>query len=143
MPSGTNVLTFRRKRLSSSSEYSTMRSFPGVKCGRGVLLTTHPLLVPRSWKIRAIPLPHPLGHTGRVTGSLYLLVFYLGDEDSRLLPTVGNFLADYTKPCQLAVTDVPEEHMAFIFRVKQAKHSGRAEMYQLRKQKTYKKTRHN
>jgi len=31
--------------------------FPGVKCGRGVLLTTHPLLVPRSWKSRAIPLP--------------------------------------------------------------------------------------
>jgi len=32
-------------------------SFPGVKCGRGVLPTTHPLLVPRSWKSRAIPLP--------------------------------------------------------------------------------------
>ena len=32
-------------------------SFPGLKCGRGVLLTTHPLLVPRSWKSRAIPLP--------------------------------------------------------------------------------------
>jgi hypothetical protein len=32
-------------------------SFPGVKCGRGLLLTTHPLLVPRSWKSRAIPLP--------------------------------------------------------------------------------------
>ena len=31
-------------------------SFPGVKCGRGVLLTTHHLLVPRSWKSRAIPL---------------------------------------------------------------------------------------
>ena len=30
--------------------------FPGVKCGRGVLLTTHPLLVPRSWKSRAVPL---------------------------------------------------------------------------------------
>ena len=29
----------------------------GVKCGRGVLLTTHPLLVPQSWKSRAIPLP--------------------------------------------------------------------------------------
>ena len=29
----------------------------GVKCGRGVLLTTHPLLVSRSWKSRAIPLP--------------------------------------------------------------------------------------
>jgi hypothetical protein len=33
------------------------RSLPGVKCGRGVLPTTHPLLVPRSWKSRAIPLP--------------------------------------------------------------------------------------
>ena len=32
-------------------------SFPGVKCGRGVLLTTHPRLVPRSRKSRAIPLP--------------------------------------------------------------------------------------
>ena len=32
-------------------------SFPGLKCGRSVLLTTHPLLVPRSWKSRAIPLP--------------------------------------------------------------------------------------
>ena len=32
-------------------------SFSGVKCGRGVLLTTHPLLVPQSWKSRAIPLP--------------------------------------------------------------------------------------
>ena len=28
-------------------------SFPGVKCGRGVLLTTHPLLVPRSWKSKS------------------------------------------------------------------------------------------
>ena len=28
---------------------------PGVKCGRGVLLTTHPLLVPRPWKTRGIP----------------------------------------------------------------------------------------
>ena len=32
-------------------------SFPGVKCGRGVLLTTHHLPVPRSWNSRAIPLP--------------------------------------------------------------------------------------
>jgi len=31
-------------------------SFPGVKCCRGVLLTTHPLLMSRSWKSRAIPL---------------------------------------------------------------------------------------
>ena len=32
-------------------------SFSGVKCGRAVLLTTHSLLVPRSWKSRATPLP--------------------------------------------------------------------------------------
>jgi len=31
------------------------RSFPGVKRGRGVTLTPHPLLVPWSWKSRAIP----------------------------------------------------------------------------------------
>ena len=46
-------------------------SFPGVKCGRGVLLTTHPLLAPKSWKGGAIPLP-PLWATIRpVTGLLY------------------------------------------------------------------------
>ena len=32
-------------------------SFLGVKFGRGVLQNTHHLLVPRSWKIRAITLP--------------------------------------------------------------------------------------
>jgi hypothetical protein len=38
------------------------RSFPGVNCGRGVTLTTHPLLVPRSWKTRAITLLTPGPH---------------------------------------------------------------------------------
>jgi hypothetical protein len=47
-------------------------SFPGVKCGRGVLLTTHPLLTPRSWKVRAIPLTPFWATTGPVTGILYL-----------------------------------------------------------------------
>jgi hypothetical protein len=32
-------------------------SFPGVKCGLVMMLTTHPRLVRRSWKSRAIPLP--------------------------------------------------------------------------------------
>ena len=32
-------------------------TFRGVNCGRGVTLTPHPLLVPRSWKSRAVPLP--------------------------------------------------------------------------------------
>ena len=38
-------------------------SFPGVKRGRGVRLTPHPLLVPWSRKGRAIPLLPPLGRT--------------------------------------------------------------------------------
>ena len=49
----------------------------GVKCGRGVLLTTYPLLVPRSWKSRAIPLPTLWATSGPVTGSLYLLPYQL------------------------------------------------------------------
>ena len=36
----------------------------GVKCGRGVLLTTHSLLVTRSWNSRAIPLPTLWATTG-------------------------------------------------------------------------------
>jgi len=40
-----------------------------------MLLTTHPLLVPRAWKSRVIPLPTLWGHTGPVTGSLYLYTF--------------------------------------------------------------------
>jgi len=52
------------------------RSFLGVKCGRGVLLTTHPLLVPRSWKSRAIrTYTCPVGHIGPVTGKFYLHLY--------------------------------------------------------------------
>ena len=43
-------------------------SFPGVKCGRSVLLTTHPFLK----RTRAIPLPTLWDTTGPVTGLLYL-----------------------------------------------------------------------
>jgi hypothetical protein len=39
-------------------------SFPVVKCGRGVMLTTHHLLVPRLWKSKAIPLPTLWATTG-------------------------------------------------------------------------------
>ena len=45
-------------------------SFLGVKYGRGVLLTTNPLLVLRSWKSRAILLPTLWITTGTVTGKL-------------------------------------------------------------------------
>jgi len=37
-----------------------------------VLLTTHPLLVPWSWKSRAIPLPTLWATTERIRGTLYL-----------------------------------------------------------------------
>ena len=47
-------------------------SFPGVKCSRGVLLTTHPLLAPRSWKSRANTSTPLWATTGPVTGLLYL-----------------------------------------------------------------------
>ena len=40
------------------------RSFSGVKCIWGILLTTHPLLVPWSWNSRAIPLPTLWATTG-------------------------------------------------------------------------------
>ena len=49
-------------------------SFPGVKYGRGVLLTTHPLLVPWSWKSRATRLPTLWATTGPVTGTLYAML---------------------------------------------------------------------
>ena len=47
-------------------------SLLGVKYGRGVLLTTHPFLMPRSWKSRAITLPTLGATTGPVTRTLYL-----------------------------------------------------------------------
>ena len=50
-------------------------SFPGVKCGRGVLLATQPFLVPRSWKSRAIPLPTLWATPGPVAGSLNLYLY--------------------------------------------------------------------
>ena len=56
-------------------------SFSGIKRGRGVLLTTHPLLVSRSWKRRAIPLPTLWATPGLernyFTFTFTLIVFYL------------------------------------------------------------------
>jgi len=54
-------------------------SFLEVKYGKGMLLTTHPLLVAWSWKGRAIPLPTLWTTTGSETGTLYLffLIAYI------------------------------------------------------------------
>ena len=64
-------------------------SFLGVKYGRGVLLTIHHLLVPCSWKSRAIPLPSLWATTGPVTGTLYSLhyQYLLRSTDHAFLPT--------------------------------------------------------
>jgi hypothetical protein len=47
-------------------------SFLGVKYGQGVLLTTHPLLVARSWKSRAIPLLSLRAFVAYKKGETYL-----------------------------------------------------------------------
>ena len=64
-------------------------SFPGVKCDRHVLLTTHPLPVPRSWKSRAIPLP-----TLWATPDLQRnhLTFYASDNEHGFFPRCIKFL---------------------------------------------------
>jgi hypothetical protein len=49
---------------------------PGVKRGRGVMLTTHPLLVPRLRNSRSYTCSHPNAPLWSVTGPLYLLPFY-------------------------------------------------------------------
>jgi hypothetical protein len=61
-------------------------SFPEVKCGRGVLLTTHPLLALRSWKSRAILLPPPLGHNRACNG--VTLPFYITPINTQVLNCV-------------------------------------------------------
>jgi len=53
-------------------------SFLGVKCDRGMLLFTHPLLVPQSWKSRDIPL-HTLWALPPPPLSLSLFKYIRGD----------------------------------------------------------------
>jgi hypothetical protein len=80
-------------------------SFPGVKCGWGVPLAGHPLLAPRSWKSRAIPLPSFWATTGPVTGLLYFTFtqFSVSTHLSALLQT------DSASTCWR----LPAEHSAY------------------------------
>jgi hypothetical protein len=52
--------------------------YPGVKRGRGVILITHPLLVPRLRKGRSCTSCHPNAPLWRITGPLYLCCNVLG-----------------------------------------------------------------
>jgi hypothetical protein len=73
-------------------------SFPEVKSGRGVTLYTHPLLVPWSWKSRAIPLlpyrPYGLYRASvpvqRCTLPLPFL-FFFKDKQYKNLPSLNDF----------------------------------------------------
>ena len=61
-----------RLRGPPSLLYNGYRVFPGGKGGRGVMLTTHPLLVPRLRKSRAVPPLTPWVLLGLLRGYLYL-----------------------------------------------------------------------
>jgi hypothetical protein len=49
---------------------------PGIKSGRGVMLTTHPLLVPRLRKSRSYTSCHPNAPLWSVTGPLFLYYYH-------------------------------------------------------------------
>jgi hypothetical protein len=64
-----------RLRGPPSLLYNGYRVFPGGKSGRGVMLTTHPLLVPRLRKSRVIPPLTLWVLLGLLRGSLYLCIY--------------------------------------------------------------------
>ena len=99
-------------------------SFPGVKYGQGVLLTPHPLLVPLSWKSRAVPLPSLWATTGPVKGTLYTfpLSQHTNTHVSKTLivfPEVESRLLSKPRECWCAV--IMENvlvHIGYVPRVK-------------------------
>ena len=78
-------------------------SFPGVKYGRVVLLTTHPILVPCSWKSRDITLPALWATTGPVTGTLYLNIFCMW-QSCRKLNVIQIYIYIYL--CIIVITEL-------------------------------------
>jgi hypothetical protein len=77
-------------------------SFPGVKCGRGVLLTTDPSSTAIMEEYSSTS-THPLGQTGTVTGSLYLYFLlykktYQNAQSTISLKTYNNKYASLYPP---------------------------------------------
>jgi hypothetical protein len=64
-----------RLRSPPSFLYNGYRLFPGGKSGRGVMVTTHPLLVPRLRKSLSIPPLTLWVLPGLLRGSLYLYLY--------------------------------------------------------------------
>jgi hypothetical protein len=76
VPAKTSFCQYRIKiRWRIWFSYNGYRVFPGGKGGRGVMLTTHPLLVPRLRKSGAIPPLTIWVLLGLLRGSLYLYPF--------------------------------------------------------------------
>jgi hypothetical protein len=61
----------------ASCTVGTGGSFPGGKGGRGVMLTTHPLLVPRLRKSRSYTSCHTHAPLWSVTGPLLYIYIYI------------------------------------------------------------------
>jgi hypothetical protein len=59
-------------------------SFPGVNCGRSVLLTTHHLLAPRSWKSRAIPLLPSVCYCLEIIMKLFVFCLLLSGDNHKI-----------------------------------------------------------
>ena len=84
-------------------------SFPGVKSGRGVTLAPHPLLVPWSWKSRAIPLlplwtvrtVQNLSACTRVHFTFYLTALQAGRSRVRFPMVSLEFFIDIILPAAL------------------------------------------
>ena len=73
---------------------------PEVKYGRGVSLTTHSLLAPRSWNSRGIPLPTLWATTRPVTGLLYLYLYlYLYPIEQEAVFTAKYLAGTKTSGC--------------------------------------------
>ena len=63
-------------------------SFLGVKYSQGVLLTTHPLLVPRSGRVELFLYPPSGQHQGLLWGYFNFIFYYLNILNTLILGTV-------------------------------------------------------
>ena len=91
-------------------------SFPGVKCGRGVLLTTHPLLVLRSWKSTAIPLPTLWATPGLQRDHFTFFTLFLFISSNQKFKALSIFIKNLSRTIKVTFAVCgAEEKLARIF----------------------------